>query len=82
MFFDAVQVACNQLLRGLADVQWPMIITGLSYWLVGFPIAYYTALHTPLEAKGIWYGLMAGLFAAFIGLGTRLWLQLRTPSQP
>ena len=80
MLFDAVQVAANQLLRGLADVTWPMIITGISYWVIGFPIAYYTALHTDIGAKGIWYGLTAGLVAAFIGLGTRLWLQLRQPS--
>lgn len=80
MLFDAVQVAANQLLRGLADVTWPMIITGISYWTIGFPIAYYTALHTDIGAKGIWYGLTAGLIAAFIGLGIRLWLQLRQPS--
>ena len=80
MLFDAVQVAANQLLRGLADVTWPMIITGISYWVIGFPIAYYTALYTDIGAKGIWYGLTAGLVAAFIGLGTRLWLQLRHPS--
>ena len=79
MFFDAVQVAANQLLRGLADVTWPMIITGISYWTIGFPIAYYTALHTDIGAKGVWYGLTAGLIAAFIGLGIRLWLQLRQP---
>jgi MATE family multidrug resistance protein len=79
MFFDAVQVAANQLLRGLADVKWPMIITGISYWAVGFPIAYVTALYTSIGAKGIWYGLTAGLVAAFIGLGIRLWLQLRHP---
>ena len=81
MFFDAVQVACNQLLRGLADVTWPMIITGISYWGIGFPIAYYAALHTDLGAVGVWYGLTAGLIAAFIGLGIRLWLQLRRPTQ-
>jgi MATE family multidrug resistance protein len=82
MFFDAVQVACNQLLRGLADVTWPMIITGISYWIVGFPIAFYTALHTDIGALGVWYGLTAGLIAAFTGLGIRLWLQLRRPFQP
>ena len=81
MFFDAVQVACNQLLRGLADVRWPMVITGISYWVIGFPIAFYTALHTNIGAAGIWYGLTAGLIAAFIGLGIRLWLQLRHPFQ-
>jgi MATE family multidrug resistance protein len=80
MLFDAVQVAANQLLRGLADVTWPMIITGISYWAIGFPIAYFTALHTDIGAKGIWYGLTAGLIAAFTGLGIRLWLQLRQPS--
>ena len=82
MFFDAVQVAANQLLRGLADVTWPMIITGISYWTIGFPIAFYTALYTEIGAKGIWYGLTAGLVAAFIGLGIRLWLQLRRPTPP
>lgn len=72
MFFDSVQVACNQLLRGLKDVKWPMVLTGVSYWLIGFPVAYYLALHTSLGAKGAWYGLMAGLIAAFILLGIRL----------
>ena len=81
MFFDAVQVAANQLLRGLSDVKWPMFITGISYWLIGFPIAFYVALHTDIGAAGVWYGLTAGLIAAFIGLGTRLWLQLRQPFQ-
>jgi len=80
--FDAVQVACNQLLRGLADVTWPMIITGISYWTIGFPIAFVTALHTDIGAVGVWYGLTAGLIAAFIGLGIRLWLQLQRTSQP
>ena len=80
MFFDAVQVACNQLLRGLSDVKWPMVITGVSYWLIGFPVAYVLALHSEIGAPGVWYGLMAGLVAAFIGLGIRLWLQLRLPS--
>jgi len=53
------------------------VITGISYWIIGFPIAYYTALHTDFGAKAIWYGLTAGLVAASIGLGIRLWLQLR-----
>jgi MATE family multidrug resistance protein len=36
MVFDAVQVAANQLLRGLKDVKAPMIITGISFWGLGF----------------------------------------------
>ena len=82
MIFDAAQVASNQLLRGLKDVKVPMFITGISYWLIGFLLCYGLALHTPLGALGVWYGLIAGLFAAFIGLGIRLWRQLQIPPRP
>jgi len=77
--FDATQVGANQLLRGLKDVKAPIWITGVSYWLIGFPIAFYLALHTELGANGVWFGLMAGLCSASIGLGTRLLWQLSTP---
>lgn len=77
MFFDALQVAANQLLRGLKDVRWPMVFTGISYWIIGFPIAYILALKTDVGAHGVWYGLMAGLIAASIFLGARLWHQTR-----
>lgn len=73
MVFDAAQVAANQLLRGLKDVRWPMYLTGVSYWLIGFPIALFLGLWTPFGSVGIWYGLTAGLIAATILLGTRLW---------
>ena len=77
MFFDALQVAANQLLRGLKDVNWPMLYTGISYWVIGFPVAYILALKTDIGANGVWYGLMAGLIAASILLGGRLYRQLR-----
>lgn len=82
MVFDAVQIAANQLLRGLKDVTAPMIITGISFWVIGFPACYLLAVHTAAGANGVWYGLMIGLMAAFIGLGTRLWLRLRQPPRP
>ena len=77
MFFDALQVAANQLLRGLKDVNWPMLYTGISYWVIGFPVAYILALKTDIGVNGVWYGLMAGLIAASILLGGRLYRQLR-----
>ena len=82
MVFDAVQVAANQLLRGLKDVKAPMIITGISFWGLGFPACYILAFHTPLRENGVWYGLMIGLIAAFIGLGIRLLRQLKQPPAP
>ena len=71
-FFDAVQVACNQLLRGLKDVQATMIISGISYWVIGFPAMLYLGLKTDLQATGVWYGLLLALIAASIFLGIRL----------
>lgn len=71
MLFDATQVVANQLLRGLKDVTVPMILTGISYWVIGFPIAVYLGLYTAHSAKGVWYGLMAGLIATALLLGAR-----------
>lgn len=75
--FDATQVAAAQALRGLKDVRIPMIMTGISYWLIGFPVSAGLGLFTPLAAVGVWYGLLAGLAAAAVTLGARLWLITR-----
>lgn len=77
MLFDATQVASAQALRGLKDVRWPMIITGVAYWAVGFPVAAYLGLGSSFGAVGVWWGLLLGLFAAAAMLGTRLYLLTR-----
>jgi len=73
MFFDAIQVAANQLLRGLKDVNVPMVLAGVSFWGIGFPTAAYLGLKTEVGAVGIWYGLLASLIAASVLLGGRFW---------
>jgi len=79
MIFDAVQVASNQILRGLKDVRAPIWLTGISFWLIGFPAAWYLGLRTDIGAYGIWYGLMASLIMASILLGGRLyWIVWKT----
>ena len=75
--FDAVQVAAAQALRGLKDVRIPMIMTGISYWGIGFPVAAWLGLFTPLGAVGVWYGLLVSLLSAAVLLGGRLWLITR-----
>lgn len=89
MLFDAVQVAANQMLRALKDVRAAMIITGISFWVLGFPVSYILGLHTPVGALGIWYGLLVSLIAASILLGGRLYVlvwkrgpDLALPSAP
>lgn len=63
---DGIQVTALGALRGLQDVNLPMVITFVSYWLIGFPLCIYLALYTNLQAEGIWYGLLAGLTSAAI----------------
>ncbi|WCM42732.1 MATE family efflux transporter [Flavobacterium sp. CBA20B-1] len=63
---DGIQVTALGALRGLQDVNLPMIITFISYWVIGFPLCVYLGLYTPLQAEGIWYGLLAGLTVAAI----------------
>ena len=63
---DGIQVTALGALRGLQDVNLPMLITFISYWVVGFPLCIYFALYTNLGAEGIWYGLLAGLTEAAI----------------
>jgi MATE family multidrug resistance protein len=75
--FDATQVAAAQALRGLKDVRVPMIITGFSYWVIGFPVAAWLGLGTSLGAVGVWWGLLASLASAAVLLGSRLWLVTR-----
>lgn len=70
--FDGAQVAFNQALRGLKDVRMPMMLTGVAYWLVGFPLAAYLGLGTKLGAVGVWWGLLASLVAASGLLGWRV----------
>ena len=58
---DGLQVTILGSLRGLRDVNIPMIVTFVSYWIVGYGTCIYLGLYTPLQAEGIWYGLLAGL---------------------
>jgi multidrug resistance protein, MATE family len=45
----------------LQDTRVPMIIAISGYWLVGFALAAWLGLATPLEGVGVWIGLAAGL---------------------
>lgn len=58
---DGVQVVALGALRGLQDVLAPTRITFISYWLVGLPISYLTAITYGYGPKGVWLGLILGL---------------------
>lgn len=68
---DGIQVVVLGALRGLQDVEIPMYITFVAYWVVGFPISFYLGEYTSLKAIGVWIGLFAGLSVAALFLFIR-----------
>jgi multidrug resistance protein, MATE family len=68
---DGLQVTAIGALRGLKDTRVPMVITLVSYWVVGLGSGVVLAFGLRLAGAGLWFGLVAGLaFAA-------TWLTLR-----
>jgi MATE family multidrug resistance protein len=68
---DGIQVVFLGALRGLQDVKFPMIITFVAFWIVGFPISYYLGLKTELGALGVWIGMLVSLTLSAIMLYLR-----------
>ncbi|MGY6635483.1 MAG: MATE family efflux transporter [Alkalilacustris sp.] len=71
--FDAAQVVVLGLLRGLQDTRVPMVLAGISYWLVGVPLSWAMAFPLGLGPQGIWLGMAVGLAVAGITLSLRFW---------
>ena len=70
-FPDGVQAISNGALRGLHDTRWPMILTSIAYWGLGFPLAHQLAFGTQFGPTGLWYGFIMGLSAASVLLTVR-----------
>ena len=70
---DGLQVVSSAMLRGLRDARVPALMGLVSYWVVGLPVSAWLAFGLHLEARGVWWGLAAGLFVACVTLGPRLW---------
>ncbi|PID42114.1 MAG: MATE family efflux transporter [Proteobacteria bacterium] len=74
-FSDAIQVCSAGALRACKDTKIPMVITFISYWVIGLPVGYLFAetnlIREPLGAPGYWLGATAGLTVAAILLLAR-----------
>lgn len=62
-FVDSAQNIGVGLLRGLDDTRSGLYATLVGYWLVGLPAIWLFAFGVDGGAKGIWWGLVAGLAA-------------------
>jgi MATE family multidrug resistance protein len=58
---DGAQAIGSGCLRGLKDTRIPMLSAAFGYWGIGFPTGYFLAFQAGLGARGLWWGLAAGL---------------------
>jgi MATE family multidrug resistance protein len=65
------------VLRGTADTRLPAGIALVGFWGLGLPLAYYLAFHGGFGARGLWWGLTAGLGAAAVLLMFRIRARFR-----
>ncbi|GAA5481138.1 MATE family efflux transporter [Haloferula sargassicola] len=72
-FSDAMQILSAGALRGLDDVKAPAWIAFGAYWVVSIPLGWVLSFPCGLGAKGVWYGITAGLTLVAIALGRRVW---------
>jgi MATE family multidrug resistance protein len=75
--FDGLQVSAIGALRGLKDTRAPMLITLVSYWLVGIGGGVGLAFGLGLGGVGLWWGLVLGLGVAGAALLARFLALLR-----
>ena len=59
-------------LRGLGDTRTPMVTNLAAHWLLGLPLGYWLCFGLGWGARGLWWGLSAGLIVAGVVL-TLVW---------
>lgn len=73
---DGVQVVGLGVLRGIADVNVPTLLTLIAYWVVALPLSYVLAFPLGMDATGVWIGLLAGLTVSAVLLTYRFYNKL------
>ena len=71
--FDGAQATLANMLRGLHDSRWPLVLAMIGYWGVGATIGLALGFAAPLGGVGLWIGLATGLAVVALMLGAR-WL--------
>lgn len=76
--FDATYITAQGALRGLKDVNGPLLIS-FSFWFVGLPTAWWLGIEMGQGAVGLWWGMVAGIAVTAVLLVWRLhWRSART----
>ena len=75
---DGIQVVSGGVLRGLRDTRVPMLLTTVSYWVVGVPVIAVLSIDTSWRVVGAWIGMTCGVGVAAVLLGRRVRQSLLT----
>lgn len=79
--FDAVQISCTGVLRGLHNTHVVMTVTFVCYWVIGlgggYLMAFTSVFFQPAGIEGFWYAIVIGFFTAAIILMASVFLQLK-----
>jgi MATE family multidrug resistance protein len=76
--FDGLQVVTIGVLRGLGDTRTPMLAALIGYWVLALPAGWALAFPAGFGVRGLWFGMLVGLFAVSVSL-LGVWLRrLRT----
>lgn len=79
---DGAQGVMSGALRGAADSRFASIANLICHWGVGLPIAYALAFFAGWGARGLWWGLLAGLIAVSLALVRRFFVLTSRPIAP
>lgn len=67
---DAIQICMTSALRSYQDTRIPLAIVLIAYWLISIPIGWALSVGKfnipPMEASGMWLGLVLGLSVAAV----------------
>jgi MATE family multidrug resistance protein len=69
---DAIGAPIQGALRGYKDVNITLVLSLVSFWIIGLPLGYLLATYTEFQAFGYWIGLSSGLTVGAILLFLRL----------
>ena len=72
--FDGAQVVSAGALRGAGDTRWPLVANVIVHWCIALPLALLFGFHWGMGARGLWFGLTAGLVCVGTVLAGRFWV--------